>query len=156
MTRPHSTRIQANLDDIRRELVNNVSPIPDSDLGWAPAAGMKSYRDILQEIGVMEKLCAHWIATGDLLDWNPPAFIPAETCANALAELEAIRTETSKYLTNVTEETLQTQIPVPPSWQQYMGKEIEPEEVVRWIAQHEYYHLGQIISYRWSQGHSPI
>jgi hypothetical protein len=37
-----------------------------------------------------------------------------------------------------------------------MGAELEPEEALRWIAMHEYYHLGQIITYRWSQGFSPF
>ena len=35
------------------------------------------------------------------------------------------------------------------------GDTIEPEELVRWVCRHEYYHLGQIIIYRWMQGDNP-
>ena len=155
MGRPHSVRLLANLADIRKELTETVAPVADSELGWAPGTGMKSYRDILQEIGTMEKLCAHWLSTGDLLDWNMAGYVPGATTAAALSELAGIREETTRYLESVSEEKLETPVPVPAMWQQYMGTEIEPEEVVRWIAQHEYYHLGQLISYRWIQGHDP-
>jgi uncharacterized damage-inducible protein DinB len=49
----------------------------------------------------------------------------------------------------VHEEQLQTPIPLPPMWYQYFGGAtvIEPEELVRWIAKHEYYHLGQLYTY---------
>jgi len=155
MSRPHNERLLANLSEIRKELTQVAASIPDSNLDWAPAAGMKSYRALLQEIGTMEKLCAHWLATGEMLDWDMPGHVPAQTTHSALSELGGIRNETVAYLKDVSEESLQTPIPVPESWQQYMGTQIEPEEVVRWTAQHEYYHLGQIISYRWMQGHAP-
>jgi hypothetical protein len=47
-------------------------------------------------------------------------------------------------------------VPVPKEWEVYWGSAIEPEEVARWIARHEYYHLGQIISYRWILGDNPL
>ena len=153
--RPHTQRLLHNLDDIRKEFTETVSPIEDDELDWAPADGMKSYRALLQEIGAMEKLCTHWLANGGLLEWDMSAYAPSATTQSALRELGTIRDETRAYLQNASEEKLETLIDVPADWQQYMGPQIEPEEVVRWIGQHEYYHLGQIISYRWAQGHSP-
>ena len=155
MGRVHSERLLHNLQDVRRELTETVSPIPDDELGWAPAEDMKSYRALLQEIGCMERICTRWLATGDFLEWDMPGHVPANSTQSALQDLSTIRAETKAYLETVDESTLQTAVPVPAEWQQYWGNEIEPEEVIRWIAQHEYYHLGQIITYRWSQGHNP-
>src|SRR5687768_13546018 len=156
MGRPHNERLLHNLHEVRKELTDTVSAIPDGELDWAPAEGMKSYRALLQEVGTMEKLCSNWLATGELLNWDLPGHVPAATTQSALRELDVIRSQTVAYLKDADESRLQTPIAVPADWQQYMGAEIEPEEVVRWIAQHEYYHLGQIISYRWSQGHNPM
>src|SRR5437868_2656832 len=128
MSRPHNQRLLDNLRDIRKELTQVVSPIPDSELEWAPKEGMKSYRALLQEIGTMEKLCTAFLATGELLDWDMPAHVPAASLSSALQELTAIREETNRYLESISEEKLETSIPVPGPWQQYLGPQVEPEE----------------------------
>lgn len=155
MSRPHSLRLIHSLDEIRKELTDTVSPISNEELGWAPREGMKSYRALLQEIGTMEKLCIHWLRTGDMLEWNMPACVPAETTQAALSQIESIRAESKAWLESATEEQLEDLVEVPGPWKQYWGEKIEPEEGFRWIVMHEYYHLGQIISYRWIQGHDP-
>ena len=153
--RPHNARLLRNLDDVRKEFVETVSSIKDEEMDYAPAQGMKSYRALFQEIGTMEKLCTSWLAEENFLEWDMSAYAPSKTLQSGLSELDSIRAETKAYLDSASEEKLETAIDVPGPWQQYMGTQVEPEEVVRWIAQHEYYHLGQIISYRWIQGHDP-
>jgi len=32
---------------------------------------------------------------------------------------------------------------------------VEPEELLRWVVRHEYYHLGQMITYQWQRGKNP-
>ncbi len=155
MGRPLAQRLLLNLADIRKELIETVRQVPDADLEWAPAEGMKSYRAQLQEIGTMEKLCMGFIDSGELLPWEMSAYAPSATVEAGLAELEAIRSQTIAYLESASEDKLQTPVASPDDWKQYFGDTIEPEEVIRWIAMHEYYHMGQIIAYRWSQGHSP-
>jgi hypothetical protein len=47
-------------------------------------------------------------------------------------------------------------IPVPSGWAPFVGDTtLEREELFRWLARHEYYHLGQIVTYRWIQGFDP-
>ena len=59
-------------------------------------------------------------------------------------------------MNGVTEESLQTPTPLPESWKQYFPvADIEPEELIRWVCMHEYYHLGQIITYHWIRGDNP-
>jgi hypothetical protein len=72
-----------------------------------------------------------------------------------MQSLGTIRAETTQYLRGCSEDDLETPIAVAEDWHQYMGAEIEPEEFVRWICRHAYYHLGQIVSYRWIQGNDP-
>ena len=99
-----------------------------------------------------------WLAESEMLDW-PQAEAAVgwtgNTADEALAALGCVRERTLTYLTASTEESLQTPIPMPEAWHQYFGPTVEPEELVRWIARHEYYHLGQIITYRWMRGDNP-
>lgn len=155
MSRPHSARLLEGLNNVRKELIDTVKDVSDEELSWAPAEGMKSYLALLQEIGTMEKLSINWLNGGAMLPWEMSAYVTATTTAGALKDLESIRAETLAYLEAATEEKLETPIPVPAEWQQYMGAELEPEEALRWVTMHEYYHLGQMIIYRWQTGHNP-
>ena len=107
----------------------------------------------------METLTLQVVARGASLDWGEIWETFATTTPNvteSLDKLETVRQKTIAYLEGVTEETLQTPIPMPAGWEGYFGSaHVEPEELIRWIARHEYYHLGQIVTYRWSQGDEP-
>lgn len=155
MGTPHAARLQKGLAEVRKELIETVKDITDEEFGWAPREGMKTYRALLQEIGTMEKLTNSWLTTGQILAWDMPAYVSGDSVQAALADLDSIRFATNSYLESATEDKLQTPIAVPQDWQQYWGPEMEPEEAFRWIVMHEYYHLGQIVSYRWIQGHDP-
>jgi uncharacterized damage-inducible protein DinB len=74
---------------------------------------------------------------------------------SAIEALARVREETQSYLNACSEEQLETPIPLPEVWHVYWGPTIEPEEVIRWVARHEYYHLGQFITYRWTLGDNP-
>ena len=155
MGTPHSERLQKSLAEVRKELIETVKDIRDDELDWAPREGMKNYRALLQEIGTMEKLCESWLKTGEILPWDMAIYVTGDSLQEAVNDLEMIRSLTIAYLKSASEEKLQTPVAVPEDWQQYWGKEIEPEEAFRWVVMHEYYHLGQIISYRWIQGYDP-
>jgi uncharacterized damage-inducible protein DinB len=155
MSRPHAVRLLVTMDHVRRELIETVQDVAPEELGWAPVEGMKPIREILQEIGTMEKLTVHWLVTGAEIPWDMSAYVSSDSVQAAIDDLQTIRAETRAYLEAANEEKLETPIDVLPEWQQYFGKELEPEEAVRWVIMHEYYHLGQLISYRWAQGHNP-
>jgi uncharacterized damage-inducible protein DinB len=70
--------------------------------------------------------------------------------------LDEIRADTLDYLKAASDEALTTPVGLPESWHQYFGGPVvEPEELVRWIGMHEYYHMGQLIAYRWIRGDNP-
>ena len=157
--RPHSERILADLEEIRCELLVEAGRISHNQLDWVPSTGMKSYRDLLIEIGATEaeNLCA--IKTGEA-DWNKAvAYVGGRgsDVQSVLSDLTKVRQETIDYLKAISEEDLQRPVPLPKAWYEHFDgrTEIEPEELFRWTARHEYYHLGQIITMRWLQGHNP-
>jgi uncharacterized damage-inducible protein DinB len=154
--RPHSERLLADLTEIRQELVELVEEIPPTEMDWAPADGMKSYKALLEEIGAMEALTIGWIVSRKLATWQDAVdALAIDNPQSAVAALEKVRSQTKQHLSTVTEEDLEKPIPTHESWSIYFGPKIEPEELIRWIIRHEYYHLGQMISYRWIQGHNP-
>jgi uncharacterized damage-inducible protein DinB len=156
--RTHKERLIKDLNEIRGELRKELALVKPENFEWAPEPSMKSYKALLLEIGTMEKLCAGWMADKKMEGWGE-----AETSLgwdgtdveSLLASLEKVREKTLAYLESCTEEQLQTPIDMPVEWHQYMGPTVEPEELVRWICRHEYYHLGQVVSYLWIQGHNP-
>jgi uncharacterized damage-inducible protein DinB len=153
--RGHKERLTSEMGDIRKELTEEVKKLKPEEFGWAPRPDMKSCKALLQEIGTMEKICVHWIAKQNKLDWDKAVQWSGNDSQATLTDLEKLRAETLQYLSDCTEEKLQTPVPVPQEWQQYMGKTVEPEEMLRWVARHEYYHLGQLITYRWILGDNP-
>jgi uncharacterized damage-inducible protein DinB len=156
--RPHAERLRPELDAIRTELAKEIQQLGSEEFDWAPRPDMKTFKQLLQEIGTMEKLCIRWLTHQEMLDWKEVEGALAgtnSTPTSVLQALELVRAETLQYLQSCSEEQLQTPVPLPEEWHRYWSPTIEPEEILRWVGRHEYYHLGQIISYRWTQGHNP-
>jgi len=156
--RPHAQRLRQDLNEIRNELIEVVRKFPPEELDGTPAPGMKSCKALLQEIAAMEALNRRWVSHQEMLDWEAVTrTVEGDSAEALLATLEPVRAETLAYLDNCTEEQLQTPIPLPEAWRQFFDNAsvIEPEELIRWVARHEYYHLGQLIIYRWMRGDSP-
>lgn len=148
--RPHAERIRFELNEVRAELIYVAGAIPVEAFSLALSEEARSPREILKEIGVMEVLSRSaatrqempgWQATMDSLD--------GDTAAVVLDKLASVRAETLVYLDTVQETELEIPIPLPEGWSEYFGGAtvIEPEELVRWICRHEYYHLGQLNTY---------
>jgi uncharacterized damage-inducible protein DinB len=119
---------------------------------------MKSCKALLAEIGAMETMCTQFWLYGKEADWGAVTqeLERNESPAALLKALEAIRAETLAALHDATEDDLQAPLTLPESWHGYFGSPtVEPEELLRWIARHEYYHLGQMILYRWMRGDNP-
>lgn len=157
--RPHAERIRKDLDEVRKELAETVQNMTPDDLNWVPNADakMRPVKDILQEIGTMETITLSLAAHGEYLEWGAAmqAF-DKDTVADLLAALTDVRRKTQAYLDTVSEETMEALIPLNEEWQGYFNAPtIEREEMFRWLVRHEYYHLGQIITYQWQRGHNP-
>lgn len=152
-------RLAYDIGDIRKELTKEVQELKPEELDYVPREGvhMKSIRAILEEIGAMEAVTVHMITDGKELDWGEALSALAMAGVDpigALRALAAIRSETQRYLESTTDDALRTPIDLPESWHQYFSSPVvEPEELIRWVAKHEYYHLGQIITYKWILGY---
>jgi hypothetical protein len=157
MARPLRDRLIFELNQIRDELRDTVAPIPTAELDYVPHEGMKGYRAQLIEIGAMLAESVVFLTTGKVPEWKDcEARVKGNTAAELLASLDSHGSELLHYLESSSDEDLLEVLPIPADWEWCFGTGlIEREELVRWVARHEYYHLGQIIAFRWSQGHNP-
>ena len=158
MGRPHKERLLHDLNEIRTELAGEIGKLNPEEIDYSPSPEnkMKTVKDLLQEIGTMEKITIGWLIEGKMAPWETAVAWSGSTAESTMKDLEAVRADTLRYLSDQTEESLQTPVPLPQEWHQYFPvKDIEPEEMLRWVCRHEYYHLGQIISYRWILGDNP-
>src|SRR5687767_6526611 len=139
--RPLNERLRHELTSIRKELAEEVAHIPEDGLDWAPAAGMKPYRELLLEIGTMERESAEFLRTGKVPEWQllwDSLAEHAQSPESLLRTMEADREETLRYLDEADSERLGKLLPIPESWHEFFGTSaIEPEELLRWIARHE-------------------
>ncbi len=150
-------RLIYDLTDVRKELRETVAPMDGGELDEVPGEGMRSARAVLQEVGAMEAVCMSVLLTGQEGDWQAASErITGDSGDALLAALDDLRRETLDYVARADESKLQTPAPLPESWFGYFDSaDIAPEDMIRWIARHEYYHLGQLVIYRWLKGHSP-
>ncbi len=165
MGRSSKERLMQELSKIRTELKEEVARMRPEHFDWAPAREMKTCRDLLVEIATTEKFAAAWLTRqaggkwDDGHEWsNAEASVKwqGNDSGSALRALDGARSETFRYLNGCTEALLLTPLPLSPGLIEEFGSpEIEAEEILRWIARHEYYHLAQLITYRWILGDNP-
>jgi len=158
--RPHAQRLRQDLEEIRTQLLEVVQGLSSDELDWVPQPdlSMKSFKQILQEIGTMERLTCRMAVDQEMLDWGAVCdYMETAATETLLSGLKAIRAETLAFLETCTEEQLETPVALPTEWQGYFhAPVIEPEELLRWILRHEYYHLGQLVIYQWQRGKNPL
>lgn len=157
MPRNLKTRLINELMLVRRELLEELRALSDANLGYSPAEGMKPYGVLIQEIAAMQAETAEI-----LCEMRVPEYQDLEKrCARSSITdyIDLLETDLRRiigYIENSDESNLGLPLPLEISWASYFGSpEIEPEELIRWIGRHEYYHLAQIVTYRWLQGHNP-
>lgn len=158
MPRQIAERLIHELLQIRAELREVVAPIPDSDIDWAPEPSMKSYRQQLHEIGAMQAETAIILTEKRMPSWDEcKANVQGDSLPSILASLDGTLNELINQLKLMTDDELRSTFPLDESNAKFFGVavHVELEELIRFIARHEYYHLGQIVTYRWIQGHNP-
>jgi hypothetical protein len=155
MSRALRDRLKFDLARNRAELEQVVEHIDDLD--YAPKLGMKTYRDQIVEIGAMEAESVALLRTGSVPDWKfLESHVEGSTVEELLTSLSEIRSDLFGYLDSIGDDELSRPVDVPKEWAPFVGDtELEREELFRWLGRHEYYHLGQIITYRWVQGFNP-
>lgn len=157
MARSLPDRLIHELRTVRRELKETLAEIPDSELDYAPAPSMKSYRKLLEEVGAMLVETLVMVTEGRVPRWKEcEARIQGDTFETIVASMDAALDELVAFIAQGPSDRWSREVEIPDLWEKYFGTtSLEPEELIRWVARHEYYHHGQIVSYRWIQGFNP-
>lgn len=155
MPKERVERLTKDLKSVRDELFKEAEALKPEEFNWEPRPGMKSAQALLKEIGTMEKVCVHQLKTGKIVPWETAVSWSGADVKTTLGDLEAVRRDTLSYLSSLTDADLDRSHKLPKEWEQYWGRTVAPEEMIRWVTRHEYYHLGQLITYRWLLGYNP-
>jgi hypothetical protein len=155
MSRSRIERLLFELDQVRRELRTEAKYIDDID--WAPTPDMKSYRALLLEVGAMQAETFVMLSERRIPEWSESeSLVAGDTVSDKLSSLDTTLEKIKMVLMATKDDALEATVTVPHEWVASFGaREVEIEEFVRWVARHEYYHLGQIVSYNWIRGINP-
>jgi uncharacterized damage-inducible protein DinB len=77
--------------------------------------------------------------------------VKAENLETILTELEVLRRQTIELFQKIPPDDLLKEYEIPG----HPDQKFSPEEAMRYMIQHEYYHLGQLIYNRWLLGYNP-
>lgn len=155
-TRRHLLR--ARFDTVRRDLEEVLGRMQPDWMDWAPTEGMRTLGGQLFEIAVTEHQLITLLRDDVWVDeeeyraslgrWND-----FDVLRSALAE---IRGNTLGYLDSLSEEQLAEEVEFGGGWFGSLGLEKIPRaEAFVNVADHEWYHVGQITSYLWARGIDP-
>lgn len=147
--------VRAELGSVRAELLEAMDRVEDGFLDWAPSEGMRTVRGQLVEILATE------ISTLDFVlgrDSGEPEVVDGRLfgLADVAAyreELERVRAESLEGLSRA---ELEAPVELSAGFREYLGLEVVPAgELFRFLARHESYHTGQLVSYLWTRGLNP-
>ena len=150
--------IRANLASVRMELEEALAHLTDQMLDWAPAPGMRTTHGQLVEIIGTEQ------AIGDRLykrtrrshDEREAPLWKIKSVSGLGAVLAEVRQGTLAYFEGMDDEALNAPVEVSPEFAEWQGLHpVTVAELLRFIARHEYYHVGQLTSYLWARGDDP-
>ena len=151
-------RLKARLALVRADLDEVVARFDDSLLDWAPRDGMRTVAGQLQEIAGTEVQLMTWIRESRQIPYQEAMDFGTDptTIDDYRALLTKVRTDTLSYLDSLSEQELETPIPFPDKWFEALRMpQVPRSEAIRSLAQHEWYHTGQLVSYAWSRGDDP-
>jgi uncharacterized damage-inducible protein DinB len=150
--------LHARLDCVRHDLWKVIEGCSNDELNFAPVAGMRTIKGMLVEIGATELDLLSNLnhILGMPYREAETYFAAACTVGELRLHLEEVRSYTLDFIAELSDDDLQQEIPVRPDTMQGMGLASVPRcEVIRTIAQHEWYHTGQLVSYFWAKGKNP-
>lgn len=156
MSKDRVNRIVFALNQIREELVERLRSMDQGEFEWVPRPGMKSAKDQIREVVHMEIVCIGHAKTGETPDWETAVEWTGDDVESHIAVLEKVRGETLEYLQDLSDEDLDKHVELPEKWKPWWETDsIAIEEFARWVARHEYYHIGQITTHLWTLGKNP-
>lgn len=150
--------IRAELDSVRSDLKETFPHLNDDLINWAPAPGMRTVQGqfvemISTERSILDRL--EGIPSGDPEVEDAPLWA-AESIPDLIDLLNETRARTLHLLAGYTDENLGKSVPTSEGFAQYLCLDAVPAaELFRFIARHESYHAGQLVSYLWARGDDP-
>lgn len=150
-------RLKARLALVRKDLDEALGRLDGIEMSWAPLEGMRTVGGQLLEIAATEHQILVLMKQGIKTNYQDiHSALEKQTLGEYKELLGKTREETLAYLDSLSVEDLQTEIPMPLEYSESLGlDEVPRSEVFRSIAQHEWYHVGQLVSYLWARGDDP-
>lgn len=150
--------IAARLNHVRGWLDSTLDHVPADIVDWAPREGMRTIGGQLVEIAWIEiPLVARLKGGGHPGEAAVEAMIGDQhSLENLRRVLTDVRRETLAYLDSITDEELWQEIPTVDAFYGTLWLPSMPraEHIIN-VAEHEFYHVGQLISYLWARGDDP-
>lgn len=150
--------IRAELDSVRSDLAETFPHLRDELLDWAPAAGMRTVQGQFVELISTERSITDRISGAPRVDpdeADAPLWA-TKTVSGLIALLDATRADTKAILDSMDAAALERPVEISAGFADYLGLNSVPVgELLRFIARHESYHAGQMVSYLWSRGIDP-
>jgi len=150
--------VRANLDSARTQLAETLPHLTDEMLDWAPAPGMPSIHRIFMDIIATEQYITDGLRglptkTNEELD---APLLSIRTAPGLVKKLTEVRAETLQYLDGLKEAELIGPARNSDTYAKRLELKLVPvSEVLRYIARHESYHAGQVVTYLWARGDDP-
>lgn len=150
-------RLRARLALVRQDLLEVVNRFDDSLLDWAPREGMRTVRGQLEEIVATEVQLMTWVREERLLTYSEAMSSAKSPDISGYRDLLAmVRSQTLATIDSLSEVELDIPVPFPEKWFESLRLPRAPKsEAIRSLAQHEWYHTGQLVSYAWVRGDDP-
>ena len=149
--------MKTRLSLVRGDLLTALGHVSDEMLAWAPAEGMRTVDGQIREIAQTELQIMGLLKTGDAPTFESVAAqVRRDSVAGYRELLDQVRADTVTWIDSQTDEQLDATVAVPGGWFEALGLENTPKsEVLRSLAAHEWYHVGQLVSYLWFRGDNP-
>lgn len=150
--------VVARLARVRKDLDDVTDRISQEMIPWAPRVGMRTVGGQLVEIAQTEMEIVAMLREGRTLDEKEAKATigDCESLDNLVSALARVRGATLAYIASLSDEDIEGPVAIPPSWFESLGLESVPRsEILVSIAMHEWYHVGQLVSYLWTRGDDP-
>jgi hypothetical protein len=158
MTPDLHTLLTARLAIVREDLDEVIGRLSDELLPWAPSPGMRTIGGQLEEIAGTEVQAMAWLTERRHIPYNEAMeFGERRSSLRGLTGILAeVREGTLAHLNSLSTAELEESVPFPDGWFEGLRLPHCPRaEAFRSLAMHEWYHVGQLVSYLWARGDDP-
>lgn len=155
---PRNVIVKALLLAVRRDLDEITEQLTPDMLDWAPRHGMRTIAGQLVEIAATEMQLMTLLREDRWID-DPEALELLggdDDLQRLLQATVTIRKDTLDYLGSLSETDLAEEVEFGGGWFGSLGLPVIPRaEIFVHVADHEWYHVGQLTSYLWFRGIDP-